>query len=60
MVVGIDTYHDSAKKARSAVGFIASMNKNLTRYYSRVTFQETHQELVDKVLVCYRGRRDLI
>lgn len=56
MVVGIDTYHDSAKKGRSAVGFISSMNKNLTRYYSRVTFQERNMELADKVTVCYTGR----
>ena len=31
MVVGIDTYHDSAKKGRSVMGFIASMNGSLTR-----------------------------
>ena len=31
MVIGIDTYHDSASKGRSAGGFIASMNATLTR-----------------------------
>lgn len=56
MVIGIDTYHDSAKKGRSVVGFVASMNKSLTRYYSRATFQEPNQELADKVAVCVKGR----
>ena len=32
MVIGIDTYHDSSQKGRSAVGFTASMNAALTRY----------------------------
>ena len=31
MVIGIDTYHDSSQKGRSAVGFTASMNAALTR-----------------------------
>ena len=56
MVVGIDTYHDSAKKGRSVGGFVASMNKNLTRYYSRVAFHMQHQELLDGMVVCYSGR----
>ncbi|KAL4223114.1 Piwi-like protein 1 [Mactra antiquata] len=55
MVVGIDTYHDSAKKGQSVVGFIASMNKNLTRYYSRVTFQSAKLELADSIMICYKG-----
>lgn len=45
MVVGIDTYHDSAAKARSAVGVVASLNKNLTRYYSRSFIQDRNEEL---------------
>lgn len=55
MVVGVDTYHDSAKKGQSVVGFVASLNQRLTRYYSRVTFQTTHTELVDRIQICYRG-----
>ena len=31
MVIGIDSYHDTAQKGRSAVGFCASMNPTLTR-----------------------------
>ncbi|XP_052219954.1 piwi-like protein 1 [Dreissena polymorpha] len=55
MVVGIDTYHDSAKKGRSVGGVIASMNPALTRYYSRCTFQHTFQELQDGLKVCFKG-----
>ena len=32
MVVGVDTYHDSASKGRSVGGFIASTNNSLTRW----------------------------
>ncbi|WAR02492.1 PIWL1-like protein [Mya arenaria] len=53
MVVGLDTYHDSAKKGQSVGGFIASMNQDLTRYFSRCTFQERHQEMVDKLTPCF-------
>ncbi len=55
MVVGIDSYHDSAKKGRSVGAFIASMNKHLTRYYSRCTFQHNMQELMDGLKVCMKG-----
>ncbi|WAR02486.1 PIWL1-like protein [Mya arenaria] len=55
MVVGIDSYHDSAKKGRSVGGVIASMNQALTRYYSRCTFQHSMQELLDGLKVCFKG-----
>jgi len=32
MVIGIDCYHDSLTKGRSVGGFVASMNKTLTKY----------------------------
>jgi len=47
MVVGIDTYHDSSKKGRSVGGFVASLNKTFTRYYSETIFQSSMQELID-------------
>nr|ALI93846.1 Piwi [Holothuria glaberrima] len=52
MVVGIDCYHDSSTRGRSAVGFVASMNKTLTKYHSRCTFQTTHQEIIDNLMYC--------
>jgi aubergine-like protein len=52
MVVGIDSYHDSASRGRSVGGFIASTNNSLTRYYSQCMFQHTGQELADNLKVC--------
>lgn len=31
MVIGIDTYHDSSARGKSAGGFVASVNSTLTR-----------------------------
>ncbi|XP_072145087.1 piwi-like protein 1 [Dermacentor andersoni] len=45
MVVGYDTYHDSSSRRLSAGAFVASMNRLLTRWYSRVAFHATHQKL---------------
>ncbi|KAH7959167.1 hypothetical protein HPB49_009136 [Dermacentor silvarum] len=45
MCIGYDTYHDCRQKGLSAGGFVASLNKTLTRWYSRVSFHQTHQEL---------------
>ena len=47
MVVGIDVYHDGGKGGRSIAGFVASTNKQFTRWYSRVCFQQQGQELID-------------
>ncbi|XP_048257294.1 piwi-like protein 1 [Haliotis rufescens] len=55
MVVGIDTYYDSARKGRSVAGVVASVNKNLTRYYSKCTFQFSHQELIDGLRTSFTG-----
>ena len=45
MICGIDTYHDSAKKKGSVCAFIATANPEHTRFFSRASLQETHQEL---------------
>ncbi|XP_052772354.1 piwi-like protein 1 [Mya arenaria] len=52
MVVGIDIYHDSAAKKQSICGFVASMNKNCTRWFSRCKVQPVSQELVDGLKFC--------
>lgn len=41
MIIGYDTYHDSAKRGRSAGAFVASLNQTLTRWFSRVTFHSS-------------------
>ncbi|NP_001161632.1 piwi-like protein [Saccoglossus kowalevskii] len=55
MIVGIDCYHDSATKGQSIGAFIASTNRTITRFYSRVTFQHTGQELIDGLKVCLQA-----
>ena len=52
MVVGIDIYHDAASKKQSICGFVASMNKNCTRWLSRCCVQSAGQELVDGLKFC--------
>ncbi|KAH3863467.1 hypothetical protein DPMN_026456, partial [Dreissena polymorpha] len=52
MVIGVDIYHDTAGKKQSICGFVASMNKNCTRWYSRCMIQPVSQELVDGLKVC--------
>jgi aubergine-like protein len=55
MIIGIDTYHDSAKKGRSVGAFIASMNATFTRYYSRCAFQSSHEELQNALKICMQA-----
>lgn len=47
MLVGIDTYHEKNKLSNSVVGFVASMDKTFTEWYSVASVQKsTHQELM--------------
>uniref|UniRef100_A0A2K6UAP2 Piwi-like protein 2 n=1 Tax=Saimiri boliviensis boliviensis TaxID=39432 RepID=A0A2K6UAP2_SAIBB len=55
MVIGMDVYHDPSKGMRSVVGFVASINLTLTKWYSRVVFQMPHQEIVDSLKLCLVG-----
>lgn len=47
MVCGVDVYHDPTRRGQSVVGFVASMNPAITRWYSRAKYQSPGQELVD-------------
>jgi len=55
MVVGYDTYHDSAKKGRSVAGVVCSLNRNFTRWYSQCAFQHSMEELVSQLNVIIVG-----
>uniref|UniRef100_A0A8C3F399 Piwi-like protein 2 n=1 Tax=Chrysemys picta bellii TaxID=8478 RepID=A0A8C3F399_CHRPI len=55
MVIGMDVYHDPSRGMRSVVGFIASTNLVLSKWYSRVVFQMPHQEIVDSLKLCLVG-----
>ncbi|KAK2837637.1 hypothetical protein Q5P01_014849 [Channa striata] len=52
MVVGVDVHHDTSKLHQSVMGFVASVNSSLTRWYSRVTFQKPSEELIHGFRVC--------
>uniref|UniRef100_H3DH65 Piwi-like protein 2 n=1 Tax=Tetraodon nigroviridis TaxID=99883 RepID=H3DH65_TETNG len=53
MVVGVDVYHDTKKKYHSVMGFVASVNSTLTRWYSRVIFQTPNEELIGGFRICF-------
>ncbi|XP_036096359.1 piwi-like protein 2 isoform X1 [Molossus molossus] len=55
MVIGMDVYHGPGKGMRSVVGFVASINLTLTKWYSQVVFQMPHQEIVDSLKLCLVG-----
>jgi len=44
MVVGIDSYHDSSARGKSAGGFVASVNGTLIKYFCQCIFQHPGQE----------------
>lgn len=44
MIVGIDTYHDSASKGFQVGAVVSSYNESLTRWYSKHTRQKNHYE----------------
>ncbi|XP_047446909.1 piwi-like protein 2 [Mugil cephalus] len=52
MVVGVDVHHDTSKALQSVMGFVASVNSSLTRWYSRVIFQTPSEELISGFRVC--------
>lgn len=55
MVVGIDVYHPASGAASKAsvAGFVASLNQNLTQWYSKAYFQRPGQEYVDVLRACF-------
>ncbi|XP_075119109.1 piwi-like protein 1 [Leptodactylus fuscus] len=55
IIIGIDCYHDTLQGKRSIAGFVASMNKNMTRWFSRCVVQDQRQEIVDGLKVCLQA-----
>jgi aubergine-like protein len=58
MICGIDTYHDSASKNSSVCAYIATSNVAQTRFFSRATIQQTHQELSNNLLLTVKSSLD--
>ncbi|XP_028304263.1 piwi-like protein 2 isoform X2 [Gouania willdenowi] len=55
MVIGVDVHHNSAKSHQSVMGFVASVNGSMTRWYSRVTFQIPTEELISGFGLCFKS-----
>lgn len=47
MIAGIDTYHDPKQKSNSVSAFVASLNGNYTRWYSRACIQSKKEEFIN-------------
>lgn len=45
MFLGIDTYHDPNRQAKSCIAFVASVNAACTKWFSRVAFQGANEEI---------------
>jgi len=56
MVVGYDTYHDTATKGRSVGALVASLNQTCTKYMSVATMQDTevHSNIKTSLVKCLR------
>ncbi|CAK9832967.1 Piwi-like protein Ago3 [Anthophora retusa] len=54
MICGIDVYHAGVGQSTkgSVAGFVASLDKLLTTWHSKVCLQGKHQELVDMLQIC--------
>jgi len=49
MVVGYDTYHDSARRGESVGALVASVNDTFTRYFSTVDFHKDRTEMSNQI-----------
>ncbi|KAM3611283.1 uncharacterized protein V6R79_016094 [Siganus canaliculatus] len=47
MIVGIDCYHDTTAGKRSIGALVASLNANMTRWFSKCVLQHKGQEIMD-------------
>ncbi|XP_060627079.2 piwi-like protein 4 [Anolis sagrei] len=55
MVVGIDVNKDAVAKGTSVVGFVASTNTSITRWYSHCVIQKAGTITADCLKVCMEG-----
>lgn len=55
MVVGIDVYHagPGTSSKGSVAAFVASLDKDLSQWHSKVCMQKPHQELIDLLKSCF-------
>jgi len=51
MIVGFDVYHCGKRKGASVGAMVATTNRDLSRYYSTVSFHTGREELSEKLCV---------
>ncbi|XP_071451849.1 piwi-like protein Siwi [Hetaerina americana] len=49
MVIGFDVYHDTSQRGTSIGALVSSLDRQLTRYYSSVSFHRTGEELSNEL-----------
>ncbi|CAM9691716.1 unnamed protein product [Rangifer tarandus platyrhynchus] len=52
MFIGIDCFHDIEHRRKSVAGFVASIDPDLTRWFSQCIIQQSGQELVKGLTTC--------
>ncbi|XP_005096149.1 piwi-like protein 1 [Aplysia californica] len=55
MIIGLDTYHDSANKNQSVGAMVASLNKECTRYYCKTEYHDKKAEIMQSLGVLVTG-----
>ncbi|XP_042316537.1 piwi-like protein 4 [Sceloporus undulatus] len=55
MVAGIDVNKDAVSKGTSVVGFVASINTSITRWYSHCVMQHAGTNTADCLKICMEG-----
>lgn len=58
MICGIDTYHDAGNKGNSVSAFVASQNRQYTRWYSRAVVQTKKEEFIHGLCVSLKYALD--
>jgi aubergine-like protein len=49
MIIGIDIYKKLIQKKKSCVGFVASLDPQFSKYYSRISIQDPKDELLKNI-----------
>jgi len=55
MIIGIDTYHDSANKNQSVGAMVASLNQECTRFYCKTEYHDKKSEIMQSLSVLVSG-----
>lgn len=49
LIIGMDVYHDPDKRAKSVLAVVSSLNKTVTRWFSRAFFQGANEEISNQL-----------